>query len=363
MAGNLKISQLTDGSPAQSGDIIPLDRAGTNYSTTAGSIAALAGVTIGGTVSGGTAGSILYVSAGPVLAQDNTNLKWGTTAGQGLTLGAGTATTGVSPLLITQTWNANAAFPGIKAIFSTGASGGTNTGNLLDLQYGATASEVSVFTVKANGIISGATTGTTLTIGTGSGTASGAILSTSNSISGGGFALYPTSVTPTANNYALVGATGVTELNVASGGTIYIGVNGGASQTITSALNTMSLPVSIAASQSYQVAGKVLTVATAPSIASGFGSSPSIVASNGTAAFTVNVGTGGAASSGVITMPTATTGWLCVATPSGAPQAAAVTYSAPTSTTSITLTNYTLTTGIGLAWTASLVLEVHCAGY
>jgi hypothetical protein len=101
----------------------------------------------------------------------------------------------------------------------------------------------------------------------------------------------------------------------------------------------------------------------APSIASGFGGTPSIVANNGTAAFTVNVGTGGSASSGVITMPTATTGWSCTVFPNGAPQAAAVTYSAPTSTTSITLTNYTQSTGVALAWPVSTVLNVNCVGY
>ena len=37
-----KISQLTDGNPAQSGDQIPVNRSGTNYRITAGSIASLA---------------------------------------------------------------------------------------------------------------------------------------------------------------------------------------------------------------------------------------------------------------------------------------------------------------------------------
>ena len=39
--GNLKISQLTSGNPAQSSDIIPIDRSGSNFRVTAGSIAAL----------------------------------------------------------------------------------------------------------------------------------------------------------------------------------------------------------------------------------------------------------------------------------------------------------------------------------
>lgn len=102
---------------------------------------------------------------------------------------------------------------------------------------------------------------------------------------------------------------------------------------------------------------------TNPTIASGFGSTPSIPNANGTLGFTVNVGTGGSASTGVITMPAASTGWSCSVSPNGAPQASAVTYSVPTSTTSITLTNYTITTGVALAWTAGSVLQVKCGGY
>ena len=49
----------------------------------------------------------------------------------------------------------------------------------------------------------------------------------------------------------------------------------------------------------------------APTISSGFGTSPSIVKNNGAAAFTVNVGTGGTATSGVIGLPTAANGWNC----------------------------------------------------
>ena len=109
--------------------------------------------------------------------------------------------------------------------------------------------------------------------------------------------------------------------------------------------------------------GNVFFAPGAPTISSGFGSGASVVHQNGSAAFTVNVGTGGTASTGVIGMPTAATGWACKVAPNGAPQAAAVTYSAPTSASSITLTNYTLTTGAALPWTASTVLQVSCWGY
>lgn len=107
----------------------------------------------------------------------------------------------------------------------------------------------------------------------------------------------------------------------------------------------------------------LLVSSTAPTIASGFGSGPSVVVSNGTAAFKINVGTGGAASSGVLTMPAANTGWNCFVAPAGAPQAAAVIYASPTSSTSVTLKNYTLTTGSSLAWTSGTVLQVSCFAY
>ena len=54
--------------------------------------------------------------------------------------------------------------------------------------------------------------------------------------------------------------------------------------------------------------GKMIMSSTAPTIASGFGTSPTITA-NSTAAFKIVIGTGGA-SSGVITFPAATNGWV-----------------------------------------------------
>lgn len=42
MAGDQKISALTNGNPAQSGDLLPIDRSGANFAVTAGSVAALA---------------------------------------------------------------------------------------------------------------------------------------------------------------------------------------------------------------------------------------------------------------------------------------------------------------------------------
>lgn len=112
--------------------------------------------------------------------------------------------------------------------------------------------------------------------------------------------------------------------------------------------------------------GNVIDSPTAPTIASGFGTSPSIAANNGTAAFTVNVGTGGTASAGVITMPTATTGWICNVenrTGVAANRADQRTIQTATSTTSVTVQNQTVSTGGALAWTASDVLTLQCRAY
>lgn len=60
---NLKISQLTPGNPAQSGDLLPIDRAGVNFSISAGSIAALAG---SGTVTSFSAASFDSIATAAV---------------------------------------------------------------------------------------------------------------------------------------------------------------------------------------------------------------------------------------------------------------------------------------------------------
>lgn len=130
-----------------------------------------------------------------------------------------------------------------------------------------------------------------------------------------------------------------------------------------SSVSASSVSASTLSSTSdYSLNGKKTLSATAPTIASGFGTGATIPVSNGTAAFQINVGTGGTASSGVLTVPAMTTGLACSVSPTAAPQAGAVTYAVPTSTTSVTVTNYTLSTGAALAWPASTVLQLVCHG-
>jgi len=94
---------------------------------------------------------------------------------------------------------------------------------------------------------------------------------------------------------------------------------------------------------------------TAPTISSGFGTSPSIQSSNGTSSFRVNVGTGGVATSGVIGMPAATTGWNCQVTDSG-PGAIVATRETASTTTTVTV-------GAASAWAASDILIFNCSGF
>jgi hypothetical protein len=92
---------------------------------------------------------------------------------------------------------------------------------------------------------------------------------------------------------------------------------------------------------------------TAPTISSGFGTSPSIVNSNGSAVFEVNVGTGGSATSGVIGLPVATNGWGCLVQDMNT--------NIVTRETAFTATSATLTAAS--AWTASDKLIVQCEAF
>lgn len=120
-----------------------------------------------------------------------------------------------------------------------------------------------------------------------------------------------------------------------------------------SAFTTVVAATYDASGGAYKVNNNVIVSSTAPTISSGFGTSPSIVANNGTGAFTVNVGTGGVATSGVIGLPTATTGWNCFVIDR---TTNVVTRETATTTTTATLT-------AASAWAASDILQVSCFGY
>ncbi len=110
--------------------------------------------------------------------------------------------------------------------------------------------------------------------------------------------------------------------------------------------------------------GVVLIGQAAPTISSGFGSSPTISIANGTASFRINVGTGAAASQGIVGLPTATTGWNCFVNDLTA-SAAHVAYNTvqlSSTTTTATVENQTKSTGAAVAWGASDIIELSCHG-
>lgn len=109
----------------------------------------------------------------------------------------------------------------------------------------------------------------------------------------------------------------------------------------------------------YQLAGKAVASTTAPTISSGFGTSPTITANN-TMAFKIAIGSGGTASSGVVTMPTANAGWKCDAV-DVTTQSTSVFTTRETAytTTSVTFTQFN-TSMAATAWTAGDDIEISC---
>lgn len=152
-------------------------------------------------------------------------------------------------------------------------------------------------------------------------------------------------------------AAGGISLGVA--GTQYWGMAAG-SNSLTSAFAILNL----ANQSTFQSNGNTLAYTQTPTVSSGFGTSPSITSGTGTFAFSVNVGTGGTANSGVIALgATAANGWSCkcddVTTKSST---VFLTKQTATSTTTCTVGNYN-TSGVAAAWAASDILVCQANAY
>jgi len=137
----------------------------------------------------------------------------------------------------------------------------------------------------------------------------------------------------------------------------------------TAVLNTMVASVTpydrqnFTAFKNISLAQGLLCASATPTISSGFGTSPSIPApANGSCAFTVNVGSGGTASSGVIGLgpPFASTGWNCSCN-DVTTQSATVDKCKQTGTTisSATIGNFN-SAGAAAAWVANDIVTVSC---
>lgn len=127
----------------------------------------------------------------------------------------------------------------------------------------------------------------------------------------------------------------------------------------------LSVTGSVNTTGAYKIASSLLFSASAPSISSGFGTSPAILSNNGTATFRVDVGTGGTASSGVIAMPTSAAGWNCNVSEFNPNSIAllSTTVITASSSTTVTIQNDLLSTGAATAWQASQVIIFICSAY
>ena len=102
------------------------------------------------------------------------------------------------------------------------------------------------------------------------------------------------------------------------------------------------------------------TFAQQPVIASGFGTAPTIKGLT-PSCFAVTVGSGGAAS-GTLTLPAAPNGWLCTANDVTNGSSLFLQQTA-SSTTSVTMTGYGITTGLAANMSAGDVIVMTCTPY
>jgi len=111
---------------------------------------------------------------------------------------------------------------------------------------------------------------------------------------------------------------------------------------------------------SLSIGNNLVASTTLPTISSGFGTSPTVTASN-TFCFKVVVGTGGAAN-GTISLPTAPNGWLAFAADVTSGSSLFLQLTGSTST-SVTFISYSVTTGAAANMSAGDVVLVNCIAY
>lgn len=146
------------------------------------------------------------------------------------------------------------------------------------------------------------------------------------------------------------GSSGQLSLKGGTSGACNLGTNtGGTTDTFSCSIAATSNNITVA----YNINGHLADSATAPTISSGFGTSASISDNNGSASFTINVGTGGTATNGVIGFSTAPNNWIVhcddVTTQSAT---VFVVKQIAASTTTATIANFN-TSGAQAAWVAS----------
>lgn len=117
----------------------------------------------------------------------------------------------------------------------------------------------------------------------------------------------------------------------------------------------------VSITNSFNFDGRLYESSTDPTIASGFNTGGSVTGSN-TAAFRVTVGTGAGTTTGVLTLPAATTGWHCSVSDDTNGVTNMVQQTGNT-TTSVTVTNFVRTTGVAGNFTNSDQLTFTCGAF
>lgn len=150
------------------------------------------------------------------------------------------------------------------------------------------------------------------------------------------------------------------EFDALSGAAVLTCNHGTQQCTAVTALNS---PV-INSTAVFRLNGNTYISTTAPTLGAGWGTSPTIVGSNGTAVFQINVGTGGTATNGTITLPAATTGWFCTCEDVTTinTTVARCRQTGLGTTTSVNIGNYT-SADIAGAWASSDKILVSCMAY
>lgn len=307
-------------------------------------------IVVGNPVTGGAAYAVLREDGSQNLAADSSLLFGSAAAGHGLQIAPGTAVTDVPSLLITRTNNNAAVATGVDINqIDTLSSAGYIP---FQLRNGAT----GLFQVGKAGIVSAAAGSSTVPsfsfigdLTTGLARQAAGV----PSIVGAGSELvrFTSTFIYVLPTQILLGSSGDLGLNRTGVSTMSLGNNTPGNTSGTLQLATL------------QNGTKTWLSGTAPTIASGFGTSPSISSANGTGAFTLTIGSSTTGvSTGTITMPAATTGWVCTCQNVTNPASFVVGQTGGSSTT-ITLTNYSRTTGLAVDFTAADVIRIMAIAY
>ncbi len=166
---------------------------------------------------------------------------------------------------------------------------------------------------------------------------------------------------PNAKGLSTKNAAGTNDIQVfGTTGTDLIEFDGGGSLGVRFTGGIVNFGLSTAAKLSLN--SVLFMSATAPTIASGGCTTPAITNSNGTAKFTVTIGTTCVGVKTItLTLPTSANDWQCDVVDNTTPQSFTP-VATGTSTTAVVISNYARTTGLAIDFVDSEVLKVKCLG-